>query len=286
MLTVPAKFAEATISREGAAGRAWIDGLPALAARFLDEWSCTPAGPVQHGFIGVVLPVRRTDGSDAVLKLSFPHQANVAQPVVLAAWRGRGAVRLLERDDAEFAMLLTLLHPLITRPATPFTAVGRLAHRLAVAAPATVPTLSEKVHGWIADLPVHSARLGNPLGRRVVETALANARDLAADYPDVLVHGDLHFGNIMRDDQDRLVAIDPSGLVGDPAFDLLPLLRGEWPTDLDRAIAEFAEAAEVDRDRVRRWAQARATEETHWSRGLGEPAWVTQVCDDIATRLA
>ena len=195
-------------------------------------------------------------------------------------------MRLLERDDAEFAMLLQRLHPLTTPPTNPFTAVGRLAHRLAVPAPPDVPSLSAKVADWITGLPTHSARLGNPLGHRVVETALANARDLAADQPNVLVHGDLHFGNIMRDDHNELVAIDPNGLTGDPAFDLLPLLRGEWPTDLDRAIAEFADAAEVDRDRVRRWTQARATEETHWSRDLHEPTWVTRICDDIATQLA
>lgn len=47
-VTVPAAFAEATISREGAAGREWVESLPASAAEFLDRWSCTVSGPTMH----------------------------------------------------------------------------------------------------------------------------------------------------------------------------------------------------------------------------------------------
>lgn len=75
--------------------------------------------------------------------------------------------------------------------------------------------------------------------------------------------------------------------MGDPAYDFLPLLRGGWfsgPPDVDRWTAEFADAAEVDRERVRRWAQA--AESALWSRSLGEPGWVTAVVDAVATDLA
>lgn len=288
-VTVPAAFAEATISREGAAGRRWIESLPALAAQLLDRWSCTASGPTMHGFVGVVVPVVRADGSEAVLKLGFPLSHNAAEPVVLAAWGGNGAVRLLERDDSRSAMLLERLRPLAKPEPEPFTAVGRLARRLAIAAPPGVPSLADKALGWVVDVPAHAARLGSPLPARVVDAAVANARDLAGDQA-LLVHGDLHFGNIMCDD-DGLRAVDPIGLVGDPAFELLPVLRGDWlavsgESDPERAverrIAEFAEAAEVDRERVRRWTQARAAESALWSRSLGEPALITEVVDTLA----
>ncbi|HEY3610782.1 MAG TPA: aminoglycoside phosphotransferase family protein, partial [Pseudonocardiaceae bacterium] len=120
-----------------------------------------------------------------------------------------------------------------------------------------------------------------------------NARELAADQPEFLVHGDLHFGNILCGD-DEMRAIDPNGLMGDPAYELLPLLRGDWPAvaaesnlrrAVDRRIAEFAEAAEADRERVRRWTQARAAESALWSRQLHEPKPVTAVVDTLASLL-
>lgn len=294
MVTVPPGFAAATIRREGEAGRQWVESLPATAAEFLQRWSCAVTGPLMHGFVGVVIPAVRANGAEVVLKLGFPLSGNTAEPVALAAWNGNGAVRLLERDDSRFAMLLERLRPLARPEPTPFTAVGRLVRRLAVPAPPGVPSLTDKALDWAADVPAHAARLGSPLPARVVDAAVANARDLAADQPAVLLHGDLHFGNILRDDE-GLRAVDPTALVGDPAFDLLPLLRGDWPAvtaepDLRRAverrIAEFAEAAEVDRERVRRWAQARAAESALWSRRLREPNPVTAVVDVLAALLA
>ncbi|KOX31707.1 hypothetical protein ADK67_08615 [Saccharothrix sp. NRRL B-16348] len=299
MVVVPPGFAEATIRREGEPGRRWVESLPALAAEFLERWSCTPSGPLMHGAVGVVIPAVRVDGAEVVVKLGFPLSYNTAEPVALAAWNGNGAVRLLARDDSRFALLLERLRPLRKPEPAPFTAVGRLVRRLAVPAPPGVPSLAEKALGWAADVPPHAAQLGSPLPARVVDAAVANARDLAVDQPAVLLHGDLHFGNILRDDTGQrhdagLRAVDPTALVGDPAFELLPLLRGDWPAvtaepDLrravDRRIAEFAEAAEVDRARVRRWAQARAAESALWSRRLREPAPVTAVVDALAALL-
>lgn len=293
MLTVPQEFADATISREGEAGRQWIESLSALVTEFLDRWSCTASGSMKHGFVGVVIPAVRADGVQVVLKVGFPASCNTAEPLVLAAWNGNGAVRLLERDDSRFAMLLERLRPLERSEPIPFTAVGLISRRLAIAAPPGVPSLVDKALGWAVDVPVHAARLGSPLPSQVIDAAVANARDLALDQPAVLVHGDLHFGNIMRDDE-GLRAIDPDGLVGDPAYELLPVLRGDWQAvtaepDLRRAvhrrIAEFAEAAGVDRERVRRWAQSRAAQSALWSRSLHEPKWVTAVVDTLAALL-
>ncbi|MEU5695634.1 aminoglycoside phosphotransferase family protein [Actinosynnema sp. NPDC020468] len=294
MLTVPPRFAEATISREGEAGRQWVDALPALAEEFLERWSCRATGPVLHGFVGVVVPAVRADGARVVVKLGFPLSANAAEPIALAAWNGVGAVRLLERDDRRFALLLERLRPLAEPEPAPFTAIGRLARRLAVPAPPGVSSLADKALGWAEDVPPHAARLGSPLPARVVDAAVANARELAADQPATLVHGDLHLGNVMTG-RGELLAVDPTGLVGDPAFELLPLLRGDWPAiaaephpgrAVDRRIAEFADAAETDRDRVRRWTQARAAESALWSRRLREPAHVTAVVDTVASLLA
>jgi len=111
VIRVPAAFAQATIAREGAPGAAWLAGLPAVVEELLGRWDCVPDGAVMHGGVGVIVPVRRAAGGRAVLKVSFPHPGNVHEPDAFAAWGGRGAVLLHQRDDASFAMLLERVRP-------------------------------------------------------------------------------------------------------------------------------------------------------------------------------
>jgi streptomycin 6-kinase len=85
----------------------------------------------------------------------------------------------------------------------------------------------------------------------------ALARELAADpgAARVLLHGDLHPGNVLDGGAGRgLVAIDPRACVGDPLFDAVDwvLWRAE-PSDLDRRLAVLASGAE---ERLRAWCAA------------------------------
>lgn len=102
---IPEAFARSTIDREGEAGAAWLAELPTIVDDLLTRWGCDVDGEVMHGQVGVIVPVR-----EAVLKVSFPHPGNVHEADAFAAWDGRGAVRLYERDDERFAMLLERAH--------------------------------------------------------------------------------------------------------------------------------------------------------------------------------
>lgn len=299
MIDIPAAFVQATIAREGERARAWLAGLPRLVAQLLDRWHCVQAGPVMHGFVAIVVPVRCHGGSSAVLKISWPHPGNVPEPAALEAWAGRGAVLLLERDDECFAMLLEQLASESARglpdPVEAVVVAGRLARRLAVPAPPSLPRLTEVAAHWVEQLPENADRLGRPLPRRVVDIAIASACELSLDQSNTMVHGDLHPGNILRAEREPWMVIDPKGFVGDPAYDTVNLLRYRWGAvaaepDLRRALsrrlAAFADAAEVDRDRARRWGQARAVMDALWSRAHHEPAAVVEPCDQIACLLA
>ena len=293
MTAIPTAFAESIVRRAGDAGRTWIDSLPELTDDLLRRWSCRVAGPTLHGLSGIVIPTDRADGSPAALKLSFPPSRNIAEPIALEKWNGNGAVRLLERDDDRAAMLLERLHAAAEPDPAPFSTVGMLVRRLAVPAPPQLPTLADKLSDWTTTMRALARRLGDPLDTSVIGAALANARNLTADQPAVLVHGDLHLGNILHAD-DGPRAIDPHGLVGDPAYDFLQVLRGDWNAltaepnlgrAVDRRAAEFAEAAELDRDRVRRWAQVRATASALWLRDLQKPESAIAIVDTLASLL-
>ncbi|WP_051951263.1 aminoglycoside phosphotransferase family protein [Actinacidiphila yeochonensis] len=282
MIGIPEAFTRSTLAREGARGAAWLGELGHISGELLDLWGCVPDGEVMHGGVGVVIPVRRRAGGAAVLKLSFPHPGNVHEPDAFAAWNGRGAVLLHERDDERFAMLLERVRSSTLAEVEDgdevATVAGRISRRLAVPAPPDLPRLRDQAAAWEEELRKDAEELAPALPRHVVDAAVATVRELAAVQPDTLVHGDLHARNILRADREPWLAVDPKGYAGDPAYDGGTLLKSRALTLLEapdlrraahRVLDVYAEAAEVDRERARRWAQFHAVQSAFHGRRHG-----------------
>ena len=280
-----------SVDREG--GPEWLASLPGLVDELLHRWGCVPDGPAVSGKVGIIVPAKSAAHGDVVLKVSFPHPFNMHEPDAYAIWRGHGAVAMWEHDDASFAMLLERVGP--DRPIDAVSVddaiaiAGDLARKLAVPAPPHLPRLSDEACDWTdiiqrseAHLPAH-----------VVDAARETVRDLCLSQPDTMVHGDLHFNNMLRGVREPWQVIDPTGCAGDPAFDALTLLRttaihlldpGDFPVIL-RWVEIFAEAAELEPDRVRRWAQVRAVVRAEQAVERKAPQWVRDASNEIAILL-
>ncbi|WP_333734578.1 aminoglycoside phosphotransferase family protein [Streptomyces sp. IBSBF 3010] len=306
MIVIPEEFARTTVEREGSAGAAWLAELPQIVADLLDAWGCTPDGPLTHGGVGVILPVRRDHTPPAVLKVSFPHPGNDHEPDAFVAWGGRGAVSLYERDDRRYAMLLERASTVTLAEAGDgddvVVVAARLARRLAVPAPPGLPRLSERAGEWEDGLHRDDVEFARPLPRPVIDAALATVRELGRAQPETLVHGDLHGRNILRAEREPWLAVDPKGYVGDPAYDAGALMKSrayalagthDLRSTAHRIVDVFADAAELDRERVRRWAQLHAVQAAFWARRHGfrvarggpELEWVTAFADRLAELL-
>ncbi|MFD2083193.1 streptomycin 6-kinase/streptomycin 6-kinase [Actinopolymorpha cephalotaxi] len=298
MIDVPELFVRETVRREGDTGERWIATLPGLVEELLEKWACTPTGPVMHGKVGVVVPVRRHDGSPAVLKVSFPHPGNVDEPTAYAAWAGRGAVCLYERDDARFAMLLerveqtTLVE--IEDDDEAAAVCGRLTRLLAVPAPPGLRRLSDRAEEQERELSTASQTLISHVPRRVVDAALATIRELGREQPETLVHGDLHYTNVVRANREPWLVIDPKGFAGDPANDAFSVVVGsaqrqvavdDLCRQLRRRLAIFADAAELERERVIRWAQAHSLLHACWARNASDPEGTAALAERVAAVL-
>lgn len=286
MIAVPESFVTTTVEREATEKAAdWLRELPSLVEELLTRWDCVPDGEVMHGGVGLIVPVRRAGGAaDAVLKVSFPHPGNVHEPDAFTVWGGRGAVLLYERDDERFAMLLeragtrTLAELGAGDEDGIVTVAGRLNHRLAVPAPPGLPRLSARAGEWERELLADAGELPHSLSRRALDAALATVRDLGSVQPETVLHGDLHARNVLRADREPWLAVDPKGYAGDPAYDGGTLLKSrglslieadDLPKAVHRVLDVFAEAAEVDRERVRRWSQFHAVQAVFHGRRHG-----------------
>src|SRR4029079_5245038 len=106
-LRIPDRLAHTVVSAFGDVGRDWLARLPRLVADAASAWQLDVGAPFEPaGNVGWVAPVRRADGSDAVLKVECPGHPNPWAPKGLQHWAGSGAVRLFDSDEASQALLL------------------------------------------------------------------------------------------------------------------------------------------------------------------------------------
>ena len=97
---------------------------------------------------------------------------------------------------------------------------------------------------------------------------------IASPAEPVLLHGDLHQGNILAAEREPWLCIDPKGVVGEPVCGTGPLLLNELPSPLDvsavrrvllRRADQLAEELGFDRARLRAWGVVRMVLVAFWS---------------------
>lgn len=144
---------------------------------------------------------------------------------------------------------------------------GDLTAALAVTPPASLPRI-DAIAEQVASAILNPPRLDHQrIARRDRQAAAATYLQLGRDQPETLLHGDLQGSNVLRNSDGVWTAIDPLGLVGEPALEALTMLRDQWqqipsssdPTaELLRRLTAFADAAHTPRDRVIAWTHARS----------------------------
>jgi streptomycin 6-kinase len=256
-------------------GRAWIAALPALLDRLCRRWRLqVEDGGAARGYHGVVVPVHRGP-QRCVLKLTWPVERTVDEAGALAAWRGRGAVLLLEADVEAGALLLERLDAIQTLERMDLRAAaqvaGRLLRRLAIPAPDGVRPLRAVADDIEVSLPGRQERLGRPVPEGWLATASGLAHELGASAGDRLVHADLHDGNVLAGTREPWLAIDPKPVAGDPEHAVPELLwtRVDELQDaqaIRRLLATLAGSGELEVEKARGWAIVRCVD--YWLWGL------------------
>ena len=276
-IIVPEEFVRATVAREGAAGHAWVAALPDLVQALCKQWDLVVDGLPMHGYLGLIVPVRRSDEL-CVLKVSWIDEATRDEAAALAAWNGRGAVRLLESESSHGAMLLERLdagRSLDTVGIEEAVEVaGRLLRRLAIPAPDGFRMLPDVAGELARNLPARWERYGRPLPRRVLDQACDLALQLGASTANLLVNYDLHYVDVLASMREPWLAVDPKVVVGDPEFGVVQLLwtrleEIEAQGGLERQFHVLTEAAGLDPVLARAWTLVRCVDYWLWGLSAG-----------------
>ncbi|QKE84307.1 aminoglycoside phosphotransferase family protein [Arthrobacter sp. NEB 688] len=264
----------------GPTGADWLAQVPHLVARALERWDLVlDDGPAGTGWTALLLPVRR-GGERLALKVGWPHPEGAHEHLALRTWAGAGAVRLVAALPSDGLLLLERLERTDltdTWDEEACAVVGGLLRRLHVAAPPQVPRIGPYLEPHLERMAARPA-----VPRRLATRTLGLARELLPDAPELLLHTDLHYENVLHHPSGGWTAIDPKPVAGHPGFDLWPVLRNRFEEmgtgsafrwSVRRRLEVTAEAAGVDPDEARAWTLLRAGVEVSWASALeGEEA--------------
>ena len=265
--------------RVHAEGRAWLARLPSLIEAAAARWDLDLGSPFRGGTAAWAAPVRRrTDDLECVLKVTLPHREARFEGDGLALWDGRGTVRLVAQEPEDFALLIercmpgTDLHRDDAPAEDRLVLAASLLRRLweqPVPAGAPFETVADVGAEWAVLVRTRMAERRPPIDPGLVEVGAGLLESLPRTATrSVLVHGDFNPTNILRAEREPWLAIDVKPMVGDPAYDPLPLVCqvGEPVAD-DDLLPRFQLVADVvdePVDRMLAWSVARTVEAALW----------------------
>ena len=280
MIIDPSQCSQRILSIHGAAGQRWLERLPAILADLARQWAIAellPPYPVPS--YSYVAPVRRADGSDAVLKVGVPSRELKCQIETLRLCNGEGIARLFEADLEQCAMLMERITPGDT-----LESLGDDVAMTAIAGdvmrqmwrPIPQEHHFQSVDEWSLDLKKLRAHFSGgygPFPPALIDQAEGLFRELlTSDGPRSLIHGDVNPGNILRarraNGEESWRIIDPTGVVGHPLYDVATFLNnlpeGAPETEIRAALARradqlaerFSGQPGMDRKAILAWGQA------------------------------
>lgn len=288
MIVIPETFIERMHELYGKQGVAWSEALPGLITDCASRFDFSPKAPFSNLSYNFVLRAKRSDGKPTVLKSSFMKDELSREISVLRAYEGRGAVHVLDADE-EWGM--ALLEG--ADPGTPLSTIEDNAsatdifcevfRRLHLPAPTGSLYPSMKQH--FAAIERYRERFDDvntaaPLPESWVENAEeCLAYLITTTRENLLLHGDLHHENILRQGEEQWVVIDPKGIIGDIHFDTIQYLLnyvdrgGDCEQVLRDRIAIIADRLGLDPRRIAMWGVARGVLEACWTIEDGGTDW-------------
>ena len=217
------------------------------------------------------------DGRPVVVKLTKSAGDESHAGVVLRAFNGDGAVRVIESETG--AVLLERLKPgdelvsLVRRgadeDATEILAgvIAKLANH---AAPQECPVVADWERGFDRYRQSNDQQIPHDL---VADAQLSYQQLAASQGTTMLLHGDLQHYNVLFDRNRGWIAIDPKGVVGELEYEVGALLRNpiELPelfinrNTIERRLEILCHRLKLDHARALQWAFAQAVLSAIWN---------------------
>lgn len=268
---------------KGEVGKHWLEQIPRIIKSSEQKWDIKVLPPFKLTW-NYVAPVKRKDGSDAVLKIGYPKDQEFRSEIAaLELFHGQGIEQLLEEDPENAAILIEQI-----KPGVPLSELEddeeatriliRVMKKLWKPVPPDYSFTFTPVLEWAKDLfQVQEWYKGTtgPLPAHITLKAQEYFKELAStqDTP-VLVHGDLHHDNVLSSHRDGWIAIDPKGILAEPCYEVAAMIRNPYEKLknipnleplLEKRIQILSEELGFDRKRIQKWCIAQSVLSAVWS---------------------
>jgi streptomycin 6-kinase len=234
-------------------------------AACVDRWSLRLGTAYDQSYVSVVFPATLSDGRSAVLKIQFPHRESEYEAEALRRWGGQGAVRLIDSDSSNLALLIERCEPgdhlSTSEPEEALRVMIELLPRLWVDAGEPFISLCDEAAGWALRLPIFWERARRPFEMELLDSALeALAALRESQGRQVLIHQDLHGDNVLRATREPWLVIDPKPVVGEREFSVSSIVRsyefGHGREPVINRLDKLTSALNLNRERARLWSFA------------------------------
>ncbi|MBA3814801.1 MAG: phosphotransferase [Alphaproteobacteria bacterium] len=258
----------------GETGAAWLNNLPSLLTQLSSKWNLRflhVVPDLTYNFVCLIEII--PTGETAILKMG-PGSTNIETEVRWLQCFNKGVPKVYWHDEEYDAFLMERLEPgkslkALVKAGRDDTATRRICQ--------AIRELHSHQQKQAAFTPISTfagnlSVLKNHLDNRTVSKAEALFLELIADQThDVLLHGDLHHGNILSSGASWKV-IDPQGYVGDPVFEICSMIYCNcFPPDLsipqvvERRLHILAEELPFDPQRIKAWAFCKTALSLAWN---------------------
>jgi streptomycin 6-kinase len=253
-MQLPEYFINKIIGVFGKAGEAWISNFPDNMGKCIKKWNLTEYTLINDLSYNFVCYAKSYEFGDVVLKMGVPQPGLFKEMEALALLNENVICKCYGIDRELPAMLLERITPGDTLAALKdFNEQLRIAADLIAKAPVLINNNIEfpTYEDWMYKA-FERARGENKVGERMLRFIKA-AEELFSEiksvkHPLMLLHGDLHHWNILRDSYGNWKVIDPHGVIGVAYMEAARFMNNhidvaeilENPSELDKMISVFS----------------------------------------------
>lgn len=271
-------------------GKAWLQNLPNLVTEITNKHHLTDLKPVSNLSYNYVLSGFMSNES-IILKMASSAEALQHEIAVLKAFSGFGTAKLIF-DGADYfiqhqafpgdSLKSYFPHKDAESIQIACDLMKRL-HQAPLPANHNFPHLNSWLSTLDKDWDIPTPYLQKA---RLLKNSLVQHHEKA-----VLLHGDLHHDNILRDG-DGWIAIDPKGVIGEPIHEIWSFLNNPQEMSSEmilNRIHQFSAHLRLDPKRITDWCFVQSILSWIWNLEddlKPSSAWITKILDENTSKRA